>query len=267
MKKLLTLLVLFLFSISHVYCEEVTDSTLVLGFTKSASFIGKNIYSSCSLSDTKYIDASTFLIIIGTHKCYSEKYYKVLYKNEVYYIETKELLFAKNINYFDLIDKLPEDSKIKFEENAKYTSSIHHHKKFLDAIDFLKSCKTKGLAILKWNIYDESEYTDGTSVEFSFYNPTAKVIKYIWVNLVGYNPVKDKVIDRGTSLKTVKCVGPIEPDAGGKYSFEYVWFTDIVDNAKITSIKVQYIDGTIKTITAANSVQLDYDLYKYCFDN
>jgi hypothetical protein len=43
--------------------------------------------------------------------------------------------------------------------------------------------------------------------------------------------------------------GPIKPDENGSYNFKYTWFTDLVQRVKITQIKVQYMDGSFKTIT------------------
>ncbi|MFV0468911.1 MAG: hypothetical protein ACK5MK_08310 [Dysgonomonas sp.] len=266
MKKLLLLLILGVLSV-YAYSQEITDSTLVLGSMKSFDRIGKGVdsytYSSiCTLEDTKYLDADTYVIVSGIYECKDNKYYKVIYKNEEYYVEKANLDLQDPLSYF-YISNFSQDSKEKFHKHAKELGAVYHYYKLKKILDFTESCKAKGLVILDWGIYDESEYTSGTSVKFSFHNPTKKTIKYIWVNLVGYNPVGDKVIERGKSLKTVRCIGPIESDSGGSYSFDYVWFSDLVEDAKIMSIKVQYMDGTIKTITNAKLVRLDRDLYNY----
>ncbi len=135
-------------------------------------------------------------------------------------------------------------------------------------LNFLADCKSKGLAITRWATYDESEYTDGTSLQISVYNPTQKIVKYIWVTITGYNPVDDKIVDRkrGTSNITVKAVGPLEPDKTGTYEFSYVWFTDLVSTALINSIKVQYMDGTIKTIANPKGIELPKKSYDVLFE-
>lgn len=267
MKKLLLLSILGVLSIC-TYSQEFTDSTLVLGSMKSFDRIGKRVdsytYSSmCSLEDTKYLNANTYVIVSGVYECKDNTYYKVIYKNEDYYVKTSNLEFYDKLNYYKIINNFSSESQKKFYNTAKEAAIVNHYNKLKKILDFTESCKAKGLVILDWGIYDESEYTSGTSVKFSFHNPTKKTIKYIWVNLVGYNPVGDKVIERGKSLKTVKCIGPIESDSGGSYSFDYVWFSDLVEDAKIMSIKVQYMDGTIKTITNAKLVRLDRDLFNY----
>lgn len=91
-------------------------------------------------------------------------------------------------------------------------------------------------------------------MKFEFYNPTKKTIKYITINFVGYNAVDDPVSTYEGSTLTRKCIGPIEPKDQATYEFEYVWFTDIVEYAKIKSILVQYKDGTSKRINNASNI-------------
>ena len=55
----------------------------------------------------------------------------------------------------------------------------------------------------------------------------------------------------------------IEPDESADYEFEYTWFTDIVEYAKIRSIKVDYKNGTSKTITNVSKIEWSDDLYDF----
>lgn len=71
------------------------------------------------------------------------------------------------------------------------------------ALDFVESPASKGVTLWDYTLYDESEYTDGTSFEIKLYNPTKKIIKYCWISLTGYNPVEDKIIDRKTGSSVV----------------------------------------------------------------
>ena len=66
------------------------------------------------------------------------------------------------------------------------------------------------MIITKRSIYDESEYTQGTSFSCTIENYSNKTIKYITFNLVGYNSVNDKVSDRGKIIKSLKGIGPLE---------------------------------------------------------
>lgn len=267
MNKLLILVFFFVFSFnSYSQNKELTDSTLVCGVLKDFTSVGKYIELSCYLSDTQYLNEGTFLVVSGVKKCESKKFFKVYYKNEEYYIELSKLLFHDDTDYFEIINNFSAESKERFNYHAKAGAALYHYNKLKKLVDFMDSCKPKGVAVLKWSVYDESEYTDGTGVKIVFHNPTKKTIKYIWVGFIGYNAVQDKVIDRGKSLKSVKCIGPIAPESDGSYEFEYVWFTDIVENAKISSLKVQYMDGTMKNVISPSKVILDSDIYEYCLD-
>ena len=55
-------------------------------------------------------------------------------------------------------------------------------------------------------------------------------------------------------MKSRKGIGPIDPGESGGYTFEYVWFTDIVEYAKTNSIKLQFKDGSIRTLTNISSI-------------
>ena len=140
---------------------------------------------------------------------------------------------------------------------------------FDELLDFVKKCSPKGICILDYSIYDESENTDGTSFRVQVLNPTKKTIKYIWFSIIGYNPVGDKVFERSkqSSSITLKAVGPIEPDKNGTYNFEYAWFTDLVETVKIAQVKVQYMDGSIKIISETNTVKMPKGMYSILTEN
>lgn len=128
--------------------------------------------------------------------------------------------------------------------------------------EYIKKCALKGIGVFSFGAVDASEYTEGTGVEMTFYNPTKKIVKYVHATVVGYNAVNDPVIESGKTSHTLKCIGPINPGEDGTYNFEYVWFTDIVETAKLTSIKVQYMDGTEKIISKPSEVIITKALIK-----
>lgn len=115
-----------------------------------------------------------------------------------------------------------------------------------------------GLTIIRSSIADVSEYTEGTSFRIQVLNSTNKTIKYIWLTVIGINAVNDPVRDplkSGPAL-TVKAIGPIEKDESGTYEWQYMWHTDIVERFRISAIKVQYMDNSVRTIRNADSVTL-----------
>jgi len=115
-----------------------------------------------------------------------------------------------------------------------------------------------GLGILKYNATSGYSTTGAT---FKIYNPSRKTIKYIWFTIAGENPVKDLVKSGGVFYKTLRGIGPVEPYNTGEWSFDYVWLTDIVEYIKIATIKVQYMDGTTKTIKYNNKMFIGEEAY------
>ena len=249
--------------------KKLADSTMVFGLVNNSCVVGESIDSSCSKSGTKVLMKNTMVQISGTANCkehysYSRLYdfYEIIYNNKPYFIE-KEDLNTVDDSIYSKISEMDIELKEKFKKNATETANILHIEKLNDAINFLKKCAPKGLTVFNWSYYDESEYTDGTSAEVTVYNPTKKKIKYLWFTFIGYNAVNDVIIDRlkGTSKITVRGIGPINPDESGTYKYDYVWHTDLVDTAKISQIKVQYMDGTFKTILNPKEVTISDKLY------
>lgn len=245
---------------------NVTDTTLIVGIIKEGTF-GGDLGSYCLSPSDKYFDAKTPVIIAGAKQCKrsysSDNYFEVIYQNKNYFVK-EDALVTKYDNLFQVLSDLPTNLADSFRSNAIHTGSLLQKAKLNNVIKFLEASKPKGLVVLQWKPVDESEYTSGTGIEFTFYNPGKKTIKYLWISVVGYNAVDDKVIERGTSVKTVKCVGPITGDATAEYNFDYVWFTDLVSTAKITSIKIQYMDGAFKSITDPSSIIMsdsDYEIF------
>lgn len=76
-------------------------------------------------------------------------------------------------------------------------------------------------------------------ISFINTNPI-KTIKYVWVTIVGYNPVDDIIGE-----KTVKCIGPVKPRSEASYEFESLFISKVFERGKIKNVKVQYMDGTI----------------------
>lgn len=66
---------------------------------------------------------------------------------------------------------------------------------------------------------------------------------------------------------TKKCIGPIEPDETASYDFEYAWFTDVVEYAKIRSISVIYKNGTTKTISNPKNIMFPKELRDFLYSS
>jgi hypothetical protein len=155
----------------------------------------------------------------------------------------------------------PKEVRYSFFKKVHWMNKQLYVDNLKDGIDAVNSYAKYGLAIPKWGVYDVSEYTDGTGIRFTFYNPTQKTVKYVTVTFQGYNAVDDPV---GSSI-TRKCIGPIKPDETGTYDYDYAWHTDIVEYAKIKSIIVQYMDGTSKTISNPKSIMFNEKLQDFFY--
>jgi hypothetical protein len=252
--------------------EILTDTTMAIGVIAEDCFVGKSISSYCINGSDKEFSVGDAVLISGIQKCtksYSNEttqFFEIKQYKNTYYIERSKLLI--NATFFEQIENMPTERSQAFKENAQNISELLYRGEVRKALKFLDNCKSKGLAVLDWSHYDESEYTEGTSIKIQVYNPTSKTIKYLWFSFVGFNPVGDRIISRKTGTGNIikKAVGPIEPNENGSYEFSYAWFTDLVETARIVSIKVQYMDNSIKIIQNPQSTILPNQYYKFLFD-
>jgi len=269
--------ILFLFFLIPIFSfgqtnkiEILTDTSIAVGIVIEDCYVGKSIDSYCFNNLDKHLKSGAVVLISGIKNCkksYSNdnnKFFEIRNNNETYFIEEEKLLTDET--YYSQIENMLPNVADSFRQYAQHLSTILYENDMNKALKFIDGCKVSGLAILDWSFYDESEYTDGTGVKIKVYNPTRKTIKYLWFTFVGFNPVGDKIIDRkrGSNI-TMKGVGPIKPNESGTYEYSYVWFTDLVETAKLIFVKIQYMDGSIKTITTPKKVMLSNDLYEILF--
>ncbi|REC44428.1 energy transducer TonB [Chryseobacterium sp. 5_R23647] len=117
-----------------------------------------------------------------------------------------------------------------------------------------------GLGFIKFNATEDYSYTGAS---FSIFNPSKKTIKYIWFTVAGENAVGDLVkLPNGTYYKTLKGIGPVENAQIGQWSYDYVWLTDVVEYLKVSTIKIQYMDGTFKTIKYNSKMYIGEEAYE-----
>jgi hypothetical protein len=275
MNRLSILLSLFpLFTIGQTKSTPILNSkSFAVGVVVDDCYIGQNVEGYCAKSGDKNLRKGTGVLIVGIQNCKpsytstTTQFYEILYNGKPYYIEKDKVVTDES--YYSQIEKMSTSEANSFRNNAIQPSKLLYEQSRTKAFDFLNQCKTKGLTIIDWSFYDESEYTEGTSTKLEVYNPTSKTIKYLWFTFVAYNAVDDKIIDRksGSSNVTAKAIGPIKPGESGSYEFSYVWFTDLVETAVISNIKVQYMDGTFKTITKPKEIILPKEYFDLIFED
>lgn len=244
----------------------LTGTSMAVGIVGEDGFVGNNVGSYCLNGVDKYLKKGSAVLISGIENCkksYSNdrtEFFEIIYSNKTYYIEKEKLLTEQS--YYSQIENMSTELADSFRTNAQRLGQLLYYDDTKKLLRFLDGCKTKGLAVLDWSFYDESEYTEGTGVKIKVYNPTPKTIKYLWFTFAGFNPVGDKVVDRkrGANI-TMKGVGPIKADKSGIYEYSYVWFTDLVETARILSIKIQYMDGSFRTVTNPKEIILPKNLY------
>lgn len=160
------------------------------------------------------------------------------------------VIFAQSIPLPKEITLLPPTSNL---ESNKKEESIK------DALIPFLATKKYGIGLISYQATDD-DYATGAN--FFIFNPTAKTIKYIWFTVAGENPVGDLVKTNTGYYKTLKAIGPIESNSIGEWSFDYVWSTDIVQYLKIATIKIQYMDGTYRTVKYNDQMFIGYKAYE-----
>lgn len=266
MRKVIILLWLHL-SVNCVYAQLFkTDSITFIGVpTSKFTTVYESIGQYCLGDGLNVINSPKYFLITGINDCYkgysTNQYFEVTHRTKVYLVERKSLA-TKDEDLFEKFILAPENAKSAYRDRVIQLDSSFQIVRREQLFDEIEKSKKYGLLISDWGISDESEHTEGTSVFVNVYNPGSKTIKYIWFSFVGKNPVGDKVLDRvrKTSTITTRGVGPIKPNESGSYTFEYAWFTDMVSTANIVSIKIQFMDGTFKTITNPKTIILKEDL-------
>lgn len=267
------ILILLLFYSNFLFSQVKTDShkndTLIYaGVINQNTYIGNNLDNLCLPTSDNFIQNNSLVFICSEINCFrsftgdSVKLYEIAYRGTLYYIQQDKIITA-DTDKIQKIKYLKEDLKDSIKNEAVKASILVFKNELNKAVEFFNKCNLKGLMILEWEHIDESSYTKGTGISIKVSNPTQKPIKYIWFTYVGYNPVGDVVVDskRGKNI-TMQAVGPIEPRESATYRFEYVWFSDLIESVKITSIKVQYMDGSIKIITNPKEIIITQDLYE-----
>jgi uncharacterized repeat protein (TIGR02543 family) len=100
----------------------------------------------------------------------------------------------------------------------------------------------------------------GVDNYITYINNSDKTIKYIVFNITPYNAVNDKIscsIARRSSFR-LQDVGPIKKNQKGGGYWEAVWYNSTTKFAKMTSIEIEYTDGTKKTTKVNLKGTFDY---------
>lgn len=237
----------------------------VVGVLKTGASIGTTVLPyTCQISGSGVPETRTVLIngvVDGECKDSKSRFYEIMYGRKQYLVKDEDIEVSPGDEAI-LKAMSPEQMADMKEINILYLK-----KKWLEevnkAYDELDKLKRQGVVVLEAGIYDVSEYTEGTGFTVRILNPSKKVIKYVTIDFIGLNAVKDPVKDfRAKATRTFKAIGPIGPGEDAGYNMEYAWMSDLVETFKITSIKIDYMDGSKKTIKDPGKVRLSRRSYE-----
>ncbi len=171
----------------------------------------------------------------------------VLFKN--YYPNSKERM--QLVKYFSDSIQAKKDK----EEAEKFRIKEIQQKKELDSLlkvkeALLKNAREKNIVLVDWTWGYENEYSSSVDFHAKIVNPYKQRIKYISFTFSATNPVGDPALDKFTGKRsvTLRGIGPVEYGDFGEWDFEDAFYCRTVESIKISTIKIQFFDGTIKVI-------------------
>jgi len=239
------------------------DRLATFASTKEVATGGKGTTSLCDLSDSKKVPAYTLVVVLQKVQCtsklgarFNKWHYEVLIGGNVWRIAERDLdITAESAAQVELFT--PEVVAAN-RENWRIVSLEAYVRQLKDVKAQLDATSKYGVALLQTRLFDTSEYTEGTGFSVRVLNTGKKAIKYITFSLVGLNAVDDPVKGRHqrSATVTLRGIGPIEPNHSGTYTEKYMWSTDLVESFNLLSIRVEYMDGTQKTIPGTAKLRI-----------
>jgi hypothetical protein len=193
-------------------------------------------------------------------------HYDVLYKGELWVLPGSALVMRiGTLEEVHAVSPTLVKESLAAWKRMSLAATLDQRK---DALDAIKGTARDGVALLKSSIYDVSEHTEGTGFSFRLHNSGKKIIKYATATVIGYNAVKDPVRDRlrGASALTFRGIGPIAPDETASYQKDYFWMTDVVESHRILEIKLEFTDGTSRTIKDIDRIRIKAAHYAMIFE-
>jgi hypothetical protein len=242
------------------------DTSLIVGtITSDDADVGSSKPSAyCSVYGGKDVDEGDKVVVVGEVECndtYPTRrvdFYEIMISGKTYYTKKENVLL--NDEDKKRFESLPPSALLDLKQNAMEVFQYIRKKELKEAFNAIEKTKKHGLTLIHNSIFKTSEYTEGTGFKVTVFNPTNKVIKYIHFTVIGYNAVKDPVPTIRAKKKvtsiTVKGIGPIPEGQSGSYNWDYMWFTDLVQTHKLTSIKIEYMDGSKRTINNLKDIKL-----------
>jgi hypothetical protein len=213
----------------------------IVGTTKSYTQAALSISDDfCFGESSVEIPSDEGVFISGLKNCKPKygseikSYYEIGYRGKLRFVPQENIFLMPEERV--KLENMTESDLLKLRNEVIEISTLLYKDELNKLLVKLEKTKSSGVAILKSSIYDESEYTEGTSVEVKYYNPTKKTIKYVTATIIGKNAVGDKVYSpfNNKGPITLRGIGPIESEGIASYTKKYAWHTDTVESHKIT---------------------------------
>lgn len=230
----------FLF-IANAFSQDLHEEIML----RKGAYIYEE-FINCRVAKARQLQINESFLLLGKKSCKSIDY-AVLYKYNNYILVERKDISIDSLKWNNLDTCLTD----LCTEYAEY-------------FNFIKQARKLNIAIT--DSYASNECgTVGNCIgaHISILNLSKKKIKYIWFNVIGYNPVDDKVLYKGSYTQSLKGIGPIEAEMDKTMSFSNVWYDEPVSSFKINSMKIQYMDGTTISIdkTSITKVAMSSELF------
>lgn len=161
---------------------------------------------------------------------------------------SKEYVEAKG--YVSEINKIKEEEKRIAEQEAEKKRKQAADEEERKRKEAEKIAKEKAREIIRVSklIPSKPNSDSGVDLYITFQNKSPKEIKYAYFIVVPYNAVGDRVrcTITGESEAQLRDTGPIKQGqtSGSGGFWECVWYNSTITEAKITEIKIDYMDGS-----------------------
>ncbi|NRF70416.1 hypothetical protein HLB44_25755 [Aquincola sp. S2] len=235
----------------------------VFGFLVEGVDAGGRVSEFCGLEMVSKLPPGAMLVVVKKMDCrskygtsYAASHLRVLHRGKEYFVSPEHVRITPQATLkLSGRDDAATDSSL---DAWRQTSNSLHKLAQREALKALDATGKRGVAILKTRIFDASEHTEGTGFSVSVYNSGKKAIKYITFSVTGFNAVNDAVRDRlrGSTVVTLRGIGPIEPEATASYRNEYMWSTDLVQSHRVTQVRLEFMDGTRRVLADVPKLRL-----------
>ncbi len=260
------------YSGEHSYFSKIIDSNNCEG----SGSVSSNLKYFFIIGDTCcQKGASWFKVVLDNQIVYLDKYYvrereaadKAAVGLNAYYKTLNDpIAFASvQISQFQNEEKRSLEEQERLEQIERERQD-KEEKRQLDSLKgvmdkLMTVARAKNLVLYEWSWDYPNEYSSFASLHVIVLNPFKQKIKYVWVTVQAYNAVDDIVRDgfSGAAVKTVKGIGPIEYADKGSWDFEDVIYSKVIETMKITQIKIQFFDGTMKTFLKPKQIKSEED--------